>query len=238
LGLIAVLSVLAFVADAQSPPQPLQTTSGTGFAGAPYSGRETTVTVRTLADGTTTTQTFVQLLWRDAQGRTRREMIRHTPSGTEYRSVIVTDPVGGVYLKWTVGDKADRRVAHIWPQSAAQQVTAPIPSSAPPPSPPAATPASRREVLPPQQINGILAEGTRTVRRVRLEEESSDRVVEVTSELWIAPELKIIVRRILDDPRTGKTTTELSDVLLGDPDPALFQVPEGFGVQDHRVKRP
>jgi hypothetical protein len=41
---------------------PAQTTSGTGFTGAPYSGKETTVTEKILTDGTRTTETFVQLL--------------------------------------------------------------------------------------------------------------------------------------------------------------------------------
>jgi hypothetical protein len=235
-GWTAVLLAFASAVFAQPPQQPLQTTSGTGFAGAPYSGRETTVTVRTLADGTTTTETFVQLLWRDAEGRTRREMIRHTPSGAEYRSVIVTDPVGGFFLKWTIDDEAARRVMQIWPMAAAQKATATLPSNSPPPARPASTPAFRREVLPPQEINGVYAEGTRTVRTVRLEEESSNRVIEVSNELWISPDLKIIVRHILDDPRAGKTTTELTDVLRDGPDPALFQAPEGYAVLDHRLK--
>src|ERR1035438_413455 len=69
---LAALVAFAPVSFDQSRPEPvpLQTTSGTGFAGAPYSGKETTVKVQTLTDGTTTTETFVELIWRDADGRT------------------------------------------------------------------------------------------------------------------------------------------------------------------------
>ena len=127
---IATLLALAPVSFAQSTPQPvpLQTTSGTGFTGAPYSGKETTVKV--LADGTTLT-TFVEYLWRDAEGRTRRDLIRHDDAGEQYRDVIITDPVGGFYLKWEEGNPSARQVVNIWPVTPAQRVTTP-PASAPP----------------------------------------------------------------------------------------------------------
>jgi hypothetical protein len=237
---IAALFALAPVFYAQSAPTalPLQTTSGTGFTGAPYSGKETTVKVQTLTDGTTTRETFVELLWRDAEGRTRREMIQHTDSGLEYHSIIITDPVGGMYLKWLVGYPSSRKLMHIWPVTPAQRVTAPpspIPASRADPGSTTPRPGFRRETLPPQEINGVYAEGTRTTHTFRLEGEISNRVIEVTNELWISPDLRIIVRHFHDDPRSGETITDVSDVVRGDPDPSLFQPPEGYEVVDHRA---
>jgi hypothetical protein len=240
---IAVLFAVASVSIAQTVPRapeagvrrpaiPLQTTSGTGFTGAPYSGKETTVKEKTLTDGTRITETFVELLWRDAEGCTRREMIEHTDSGEEYRSIIITDPVGGMYRKWLVGYPSDRQVMHIWPLPINQRVTAP-------PSPVnqgkvETRPDFRNEILTPQEINGVYAVGSRWVRTIQLTEEISKRVVEVTNELWISPDLRIIMRHIHDDPQTGKEDTEVTDVVRGDPDPALFQPPEGYTVVDHR----
>ncbi len=229
--------VQAPVSFGQSAPAvPLQTTSGTGFSGAPYSGRQTTVKEKMLTDGTKTTETFVELLWRDAEGRTRREMIRHIDSGAEYRSIIITDPVGGVYLKWDDNEEAARRVVGIWPVTPAQRVTAP-------PSPvnqgrPETRPDFWNEILTPQEINGVYAVGSRWNRTIHMEGESSNRVIEVTNELWISPDLRIIVRHIHDDPQSGKETTDLTDVVRGDPDPALFQAPEGYAVVDHRSQKP
>ena len=237
---IAVLLTIAPVSFAQTTrqPVPLQTTSGTGFTGAPYSGKETTVKV--LADGTTLT-TFVEYLWRDAEGRTRRDLIRHDDSGEQYRDVIITDPVGGFYLKWEEGNPSARQIMHIWPVTPAQRVTAP-PAAAPPTPPnPAAmvsTPGYKREILTPQYINGVYSEGMRTVHSFRLEGEASNRVIEVTNEMWISPDLRIIVRRIHEDPRSGTETTNVTDVVRGDPDPGLFQPPEGYDVVDHRVQHP
>jgi hypothetical protein len=236
----AVLLALAPVSFSQSSPGPLplQTNSGTGFTGAPYSGKQTTVKTHTLTDGTTATETFVEFLWRDAEGRTRREMVQRADSGEEYRSVIITDPVAGVYLKWVVGYPSPRRVMHIWPVTPAQRVTAP-PSSVPRlsanPSPTASTPGFRREILAPQEINGVYAEGTRTTRGIPLQGESGMRVIEVTNELWISPDLRIIVRHITDDPRSGETITDVTDVVRGDPDPSLFQAPKGYQAVDHRA---
>jgi len=237
---IAVLLTFAAASFAQSTrqPIPLQTTSGTGFTGAPYSGRSTTVKV--LADRTTLT-TFVEYLWRDAEGRTRRDLIRHDDSGEQYRDVIITDPVGGVYLKWVEGNPSASRIVSVWPVTPAQRVTAP-PSAAPPTPPnPAAmvsTPGYKREILPPQTINGVYSEGTRTVHSFRLEGAVNNRVIEVTNELWISPDLRIIVRHIHDDPRSGAEATDVTDVVRGDPDPSLFQAPEGYDVMDHRGQNP
>jgi hypothetical protein len=58
----------------------------------------------------------------------------------------------------------------------------------------------------------------------------------VINELWTSPDLRIIIRHNMDDPRTGTSTTNLTEVVRGDPDPSLFQPPEGYAVADHRVK--
>jgi hypothetical protein len=75
------------VSFAQAPGRyPPQTTSGTGFTGVPYSATETTTKIQIGADGVKHTETSVQLLWRDAQGRTRSELLNQldASSGVEY----------------------------------------------------------------------------------------------------------------------------------------------------------
>jgi hypothetical protein len=233
---ITVLLTFAAASFAQSTrqPIPLQTTSGTGFTGAPFSGKATTVKV--LADRTTLT-TFVEYLWRDAEGRTRRDLIRHDDSGEQYRDVIITDPVGGVYLKWVEGNPSASRIVSVWPVKPAQRVTAPpsaAPSTSQNPAAMVSTPEYKREILTPQYINGVYSEGTRTTHTFRLEGSVNNRVIEVTNELWISPDLRIIVRQLHDDPRLGTEATNVTDVVRGDPDPSLFQAPEGYDVVDHR----
>jgi len=39
-----------------------------------------------------------------------------------------------------------------------------------------------------------------------------------------------VIRQITDDPQQGKDDLELVTLLRGEPDPALFQPPEGYEV--------
>ena len=237
------------LATAQSlQSQVLQTTSGTGFRGAPYSARETTVDMKTTADGTRYTNTYVNLLWRDAEGRTRQEHLEKSRSGADIHSVVITDPVAGVYLKWSFGDESMQKVMTIWPLPARQRVTAPPPdqSNAAAHSPDALSKSEPRpcgagctiqtERLAAQEINGIYAEGRRTTRSFKAgtAENGQDLVVTVVNEIWISPELGIIVRHITDDSRTGRNATEVTEIVRGDPDPALFTAPDGYRWRDMR----
>ena len=44
--------------------------------------------------------------------------------------------------------------------------------------------------------------------------------------------MKLAIRQVQDDPRSGLHTMELTDIERAEPDPALFQVPEGYTVKD------
>jgi hypothetical protein len=61
---------------------------------------------------------------------------------------------------------------------------------------------------------------------------ATDRPIVNVRETWTAPDLKIIVYTTDDDPRTGSRTTELINLDRAEPDPALFQVPEGYTIKD------
>lgn len=250
-AVLVALGAGSIVVAQTLPSSVLQTTSGTGFTGAPYSAKETTVEVKTAANGARYTNTYVTLLWRDAEGRTRQEHLEKSPSGIDIRSVIITDPVDGVYLKWSFGDDSMKKVMTIWPLPARQRVTSPPPGQSSlsldtaPNSPPASGPRScgsgctwETEKLASQQINGVYAEGTRTTRTFKAgtTENGRDLVVSVVSELWVSPDLGIIVRHINDDPRTGRVATDVTDIVRSDPDPALFTAPEGYEVRDMRQR--
>jgi hypothetical protein len=66
----------------------------------------------------------------------------------------------------------------------------------------------------------------------------NDRPIVVVRETWTAPDLAMVVLSINDDPRTGVQTTELTDFDRNEPDPALFNVPEGYAIheQGHNVQ--
>jgi len=250
---IALLTSFLFGATchSQAPPSSvLQTTSGTGFTGAPYSGTETTVDVKTAADGTRYTNTNVTYPWRDAEGRTRQEHPGKSPSGIDIHSVIITDPVAGVYLKWSYGDESMPKVMTIWPLAERQKVRAPAVSQYAYAVVPQYTslngvPRScgngctvETDRLALQPINGVNAFGTRTTRTFTAgtAEDGRSLAATVTNEVWLSPDLAIIVRRVNDDSRTGRSETDVTDVVPSDPDPSLFAAPEGYEIRDMRPR--
>jgi hypothetical protein len=82
--------------------------------------------------------------------------------------------------------------------------------------------------LPPDNIAGLDAEGTRTTQVIPAGNEGNDRDITVISETWTSPELKIAVRQMTNDPRTGTVTIEITSIDRSEPDPGLFKPPEGY----------
>jgi hypothetical protein len=88
------------------------------------------------------------------------------------------------------------------------------------------------EELGQQSIEGVVVTGKRTTTTIPMGEVGNDRPIKVVHEEWRSPELKILVKTIDTDPRTGEQTMELQGLTRIDPDAALFQAPAGYKVQD------
>ena len=223
--------VCCLVLQAQPAPSgsPMPTTSGMGFTGAPYSALETTVT--TLPGGTV--KKFESRLWRDAQGRTREERLTETQNGDKYTAVSIFDPIAGVYYKWSIGLRDSKRQLTIWPTRSEQRVTAPAAGSLPPaPRTEYCGPGCRNQPFDLQEINGVMAIGRRTERTIAAP--GRPEVIKVV-EIWTSPDLRIIVRHIMEDPVTGRTETNLTQISREEPKADLFAPPQGYVVRDMRV---
>src|SRR4051812_1983834 len=61
--------------------------------GAPYSGEAVTESLQSLADGNRIVTKSTTRIYRDADGRVRREQLN--PGGTDVVSISITDPVAG-----------------------------------------------------------------------------------------------------------------------------------------------
>ena len=88
------------------------------------------------------------------------------------------------------------------------------------------------EDLGQTSIEGVLVTGKRTTTTILLGKIGNDRPIVVVHEEWRSPELKILVKTIDTDPRTGEQTMELQGITRTDPDATLFQAPAGYKVQD------
>ena len=93
-------------------------------------------------------------------------------------------------------------------------------------------PEVSRESLGTQTIEGVLAEGTRTTTTFPVGFMGNDRPITTVSETWTSPDLKTAVLSKTSDPRFGDTTTKLTNIVMAEPDQALFQVPADYSIVD------
>jgi hypothetical protein len=197
--------------------------------GQPYSLLEKTTTVRTLADGTTIRSTHEEHKMRDSEGRTRMDLLHEFKGETTIITATISDPVARTRTTLNVRQKM------------AYTFHLPELKPAPPPvdekkleelraaaAKSRSTPNFQTEKLGGKNVSGIFAEGTRTTRLIPAGREGNDREIRVVIEQWVSPDLKIVVARSIDDPRYGVSTMEVSDLLRGDPDAALFQIPADY----------
>ena len=220
-----------------------------GFAGAggvtnlPYSATVKTTSVQKLADGTTITRVSTTKEARDSAGRSMHQTSNERSGGEPpIVNTSVTDPTNRTMMHWFNISK-QATVIHmpepklILPPSLPSQTTEgaggagqSLSASAPPA--PESMRKRQREQLGGKTIAGVYAEGTRTTTTIPEGAEGNDRPMTIVNETWRSPELKITVLSVNDDPRSGKRTTEVTDLDRAEPDPGVFQVPEGYTVKD------
>lgn len=90
------------------------------------------------------------------------------------------------------------------------------------------------ENLGTQLIEGIPAEGKRTTVTWPVGSVGNDRPITDISESWISPDIKEVILRKSDDPRSGERTHKLVNISRSEPDPSLFEPPPGYTVQNEK----
>jgi len=94
------------------------------------------------------------------------------------------------------------------------------------------TPNAETESLGKQMIEGVEAEGTRTVRTIPAGQIGNEQPIQIVSERWYSPELQVVVMTRSSDPRTGETTYRLTNINRAEPAATLFQVPSDYTVKE------
>lgn len=83
-------------------------------------------------------------------------------------------------------------------------------------------------------IAGVETAGTRNTITYNEGVIGNDKPFNVTREFWFAASLGIDLRSEVTNPSFGKQVFTVSDVNMAEPDPKLFQIPDGFEVVDKR----
>jgi hypothetical protein len=95
------------------------------------------------------------------------------------------------------------------------------------------------EDLGEQNIEGVIAHGAR-IENPGLHPLNGDdsSAGHSTTEIWCSDELSAVVLTIRESPRTGsKITIAMRNIERAEPDPGLFQIPDGYTVTE-RVREP
>jgi hypothetical protein len=206
---------------------------GKVVAGAPFTAAATAETKQTLADGTTISLTMQSNVFRDAQGRVRREVTMPAvgplaASGIPRTFIMLRDPVAGTgYIL-----DPSKKVAYKMPQ---HTHGGPQGSSAE---------ESQgwkhfgdnanviKESLGTQTINGLSAQGTRYTRTIPAGQVGNDKPLTIVKEEWYSPDLQMVVQSKHSDPFTGTATYTVTNIQRTAPSATLFSVPSGYTISD------
>jgi len=197
--------------------------------GAPYTGTAVTDTTQILADGNRIVNRSSAQLARDNEGRTRREetVSNFGPLATEpSRLVFITDPVARVEYVLNLGDRTatvrkleGTRIITV-EQKHDSEASNPIQSPAPT--------ESHQDALGVDVIEGLACDHMMLYETIPAGSIGNERPISITSETWASPALHLLVVRKKKDPRFGETVYKITQVVRGDPDSSLFQVPKDF----------
>jgi len=192
-------------------------------SGHPYSAVARTITRS--PDGAHVDRSVTEMIYRDDQGRQRREL-------NGGKNISILDPAAGVTYNLSPETKtATKRV--LQPSTIANQTKA----SSQSPFEMASAQARNRpnltvEDLGTQVVNGISAQGVRTTSVTPIGTIGNDRELKNTVERWVSTDLHVLVKSVTTNSQSGATTYELTNLILGPPDPTLFEVPAGYTIQE------
>jgi hypothetical protein len=87
---------------------------------------------------------------------------------------------------------------------------------------------TRVEDLGVHEIEGLLAHGFRETQTIPAENGGTGKETVITDEYWYSDDLRINLMIKHSDPRTGTVTMTVAQVARTEPDPSLFEIPDGY----------
>jgi hypothetical protein len=87
---------------------------------------------------------------------------------------------------------------------------------------------TKQEDLGTRSVEGINAHGVREIQTIPAASSGTGSEVVLTDEYWYSDDLHMNVMIKHSDPRTGSVTMTLTQATRTDPDPSVFQIPEGY----------
>ncbi len=259
LSVVFAIALMTAVGFAQAPPPPPRDGlfmggpgpagglmggefgDGKTVTGAPLTAVVVVTRDTTLADGNKIHNESQVKVYRDSQGRIRREMgvdlVTPATGNVKRNVVMIMDPVTGKRYMLNPDNKTARAMPMRGPRQHGTEGSADA-STAAGGRGAAQAGALRKEDLGTKTVNGLQAEGVRVTRTIAAGSIGNDKPIDVVTERWYSPDLQIAIMTIHSDPMMGTVTTKLTNVTRGDPDASLFQVPSDYTVETGKPNEP
>jgi hypothetical protein len=210
---------------------------GKTVTGIPLTAQIVLTHENTLSDGNQILRTTKTTLYRDSQGRTRREMTvdAGTPATASVKHTIITinDPVSGKRYMLDPTNKTAREMpSH--PHGPWDHAKGPEGDSVKK----MLSKDVQRDQLGTKMISGYEASGDKVTRTIAAGEIGNQKPIEVVTERWFSNDLQLPVLSVHTDPMMGTATTKVTSVTRGEPDASLFQVPPDYKVVSGRPDEP
>lgn len=209
--------------------------------GAPYSAEAVTESTQVLADGNRINRKVTTRVYRDGEGRTRREQLDESGA---VETVSIVDPVADASYVVNPGpgalpgsDPAASRGGgkSVTMYKRSVKIAGPVEEAKLKAEIDALEQPSRlerksegqgvREDLGTSTIEGLTATGTRTTTTIPAGAIGNLQPITVVSEEWFSPELQVMLLTRHSDPRAGETVYRLLNVVRAEPDRSLFTMP-------------
>lgn len=234
--------------------------------GAPYSAQAVTEMTQILSDGNRIVNTSTAAVYRDGEGRTRREQTLKAigpfaASGEALKSISINDPVAGVAYVLEPHSHMARKIQGFRIESGGagaggfrvnssgeggNVMFARTPNGEVQVR--AATAESkmreekertgfRKEDLGTQTVEGVSAVGTKTTITIPAGQIGNERAIEIVDERWFSPDLQTMVMTRHSDPRSGESVYRLTSINRAEPDHSLFEVPSDYTLRDDQPMR-
>lgn len=207
-------------------------------------------TMQVLANGGQITRRITTRIYRDRDGRTRREQIFSSDGAASSQNatvapVTIYDPVAG--YGYSINPAA--RVVHRYklpsapPSGSSFNDRVPLNVEILRNDNPQTGAVRRYRLEPPrveslgrQQIAGVEAEGRRVTIRVPAGA-AGNTSAETVHETWIARDLRMLIKSSTRNPGIGEHTLRLTTINRAEPSRALFEVPADYTMTDMGAMR-
>ena len=205
-------------------------------AGAPFTLTLETEWVKQLYDGGTTTFVNKRRIARDAAGRLYQERWALVPKNdSRVQSILtmiqISDPLAHTRHDCFMLEKKNTCELVNYERSTSTIYKPMSPATGPLDGEQG---SAIHEDLGKRWIDGVETDGTHDTLIYNPGVFGNDRKMTVENEFWWSQQLGLNLLSIKIDPRIGKQTFTVTDLVQGDPDPSLFQLPAGFEVVDRR----